>query len=175
MQFQLNENRINFLLCILGIVFGLNIGYFIKDGAESFRSIGHNPHFENEIFNNQIASLISFGIAAGIAVQVVSVLLIWIVMAWNIKQYDFTPWWLIGIPFGLIGIPIGMLVIFDVFSDRLVSFGFIATYILHLTIPSLSMIVVGFPLLYINALYLLFFYVVSTVIVWLLESFMSIV
>jgi hypothetical protein len=164
-QFWLSEERIGILLCFLGIAIGLTIGYFIKDGSASFHSI--------EIFNYQLSSLFLFGIVVGLAVQLVSVLLIWIVLNWNSKLYNLL------VP-ALFTIPFGILTIFNVLSDRLVSFGFICFYVPDLLVFPLGliMIIIGMDatcFLAINALYLVPFYIISTGVIWLLEFSRSIV
>jgi hypothetical protein len=155
-QSRSSEERIGLSLCLLGIVFGLTIGVFIKDWAGSFESI--------EIIGCRIPSLMLFGITTGFAVQIVSVLSTWIVMRSRSNKLDNIIIWL------LFTIPFGILTIFNVLSDRLVSFGFMCSYLTAL-IPFPLMIIVGMDamcFLVMNALYLLPFYIVSTGIVWLL-------
>jgi hypothetical protein len=162
-QFWSSEERIGLSLCLLGIVFGLTIGVFSKDWAESFYSI--------EIIGYHIPPPLSFGITAGLTVQTVSVLSIWIVMLNRNDKLDNLVIWL------LFTIPFGILTIFNVFSDRLVSFGFICSYISAL-MPFPIMIIVGMDamcFLVMNALYLLPFYIVSTGVVWLMQLSRSIV
>jgi hypothetical protein len=141
----------------------LTIGNFIKDGAESFHSI--------ELVGYHIPPPLSFGITAGLAVQIVSVLSIRIAMLNRNHNIDNL---IIGL---LFTIPFGILTIFNVFSDRLVSFGFICSYISAL-MPFPIMIIVGMDamcFLVMNALYLLPFYIVSTGVVWLMQLSRSIV
>jgi hypothetical protein len=162
-QFWSSEERIGLSLCLLGMIFGLTIGVFSKDWAKSFHSI--------ELMGYQIPPPLSFGIIAGFAVQIVSVLSIWIVMLNRNNKLDNLITWL------LFTIPFGILTIFNVLSDRLVSFGFICSYISAL-MPFPIMIIVGMDamcFLVINALYLLPFYIVSTGVVWLMQLSRSIV
>jgi hypothetical protein len=163
-QFWSGEERIGISLCLLGIAFGSIVGIFSKDWAESFHSI--------EIFSYPIPPLISFGIAAGLAVQLVSVLLSWITLYGGTELY-FTR--IIQI---LIGIPMGVLIIFNIFNGYLVTLGFVIPYALDLILSPIVMIFVGWHtihLLWFNAILLLPLYIVSTGIIWLLESFRSIV
>jgi hypothetical protein len=163
-QFWSSEERIGLSLCLLGIVFGLTIGVFSKDWAESFRSI--------EIFSYQIPQLISFGIAAGFAVQLASILLSWITLYGGTELY-FTR--IIEI---LIGIPMGVLIVFDIFSGYLVTLGFVIPYVLDLILFPIVMIFVGWHtmhLLLFNAISLLPLYIVSTGIIWLVDFGRSIV
>ena len=96
-QFWSSEGRIGSLLCLLGIVFGLTIGVFSKDWAESFHSI--------EIVGYHIPPPLSFGIAAGLAVQLVSVLSIRIAMLnRNNKLDNLIVWLLFTMPFGILTI-----------------------------------------------------------------------
>jgi hypothetical protein len=158
-QFWLIEERMGSSLCLLGIVFGLTIGAFSKDWAESFHSI--------EIFNYQIPPLISFGIAAGLAVQLVSVLLSWITL------YGGTELYFTRIIHILIGIPMGVLIIFNIFNGYLVALGFVIPYILAILLTWIVMIVVGWHtmhLLWANAVSLLPLYIISTGIIWFIES-----
>jgi hypothetical protein len=160
-QFWSSEERIGLSLCSLGILFGLTIGVFSKDWAESFHSI--------ELIGYHIPSPLAFGITAGFAVQVVSALSIRIVML-NRKLDNLMVWLLFTMPFGI-------LTVFNVLSDRLVSFGFICSYISAL-MPFPIMIIVGMYamcFLVMNALYLLPFYIVSTGVVWLMQLSRSIV
>jgi hypothetical protein len=164
MQFQLSDNKIALLLCLLGIAFGLTIGNFIKDGADSFHSI--------EIFNYQIPPLISFGITAGLAVQLASVLLSWITLYGGTELY-FTR--IIQI---LIGIPMGVLIILNIFSGYLVTLGFVIPYIFDILLSWIVMILVGWHtmhLLWANAVSLLPLYIISTGIIWFIESCRSMV
>jgi hypothetical protein len=169
-QFWSSEERIGLLLCLLGTVFGLTIGAFSKDWAESFYSI--------EIFSYPIPSLISFGIAAGLAVQLASVFLSWITLYWSTKLYqnaDLYYSWMIQI---LIGIPMGVLIIFNIFSGYLVALGFVIPYLLDILLTWIVMIFVGWHtmhLLWFNAISLLPLYIISTVIIWFIESCRSIV
>jgi hypothetical protein len=162
-QFWSSEERIVLPLCLLGIAFGLAIGIISKDWAESFRSI--------ELVGYHIPTPLSFGITAGFTVQIVSFLSIKISMLnRNNKLDDLIICLLFAIPFG-------MLTIFNVLSDRLVSFGFVCSYISAL-MPFPVMIIVGMDamcLLVMNALYLLPFYIVSTGVVWLMQLSRSIV
>jgi hypothetical protein len=163
-QFWSSEERIALSLCLLGVAFGLTIGIFSKDLSESFHSI--------EIFNYQITSLISFGIAAGLIVQLASVLLSWITLYGGTELY-FTR--IIQI---LIGIPMGVLIILNVFSGYLVTLGFVIPYIFDLILSPIVMIFVGWHtmhLLWANAVSLLPLYVVSTGIIWLVTFGRSIV
>jgi hypothetical protein len=159
-QFWSNEEeRIGILLCLLGIAFGLTIGYFIKDRAASFHSI--------EIFSYQLSSLISFGIAVSLAVQMSSVLLSWITLYGGTELY-FTR--IINL---LIGIPMGMLIVLNVFSGYLVTLGFVIPYILDILLSWIVIIIVGWHtmhLLWANAMLLLPLYLISTVVIWLIES-----
>jgi hypothetical protein len=163
-KFWSSGEKIGLLLCLLGIAFGLTIGIFSKNCAESFHSI--------EIFSYQIPSLISFGITAGLTIQLASVLLSWTTLHWSIKLYQNTNlyWsWIIQI---LIGVPIGVLIIFNIFSGYSVTFGFIIPYTFALIFPPIIMIFVGWStihLLWINAISLLPLYLVSTGIIWLVE------
>jgi hypothetical protein len=79
-QFWASEERIALILCLLGIAFGLTIGNFIKDWAESFHSI--------EIFSYQIPLLISFGTVVGLDVRIISVVAIWTVLRGGLTTYD---------------------------------------------------------------------------------------
>jgi hypothetical protein len=154
-QFWFSEQSVGRSLCLLGVAFGLIVGIFCKDWAESFRSI--------QLIGYRIPPLVSFGAAIGLDVLIISVVAIWIALNRNSKLYEPVTWFLFGIPFGI-------LTIFNVFSDRLVSFGFICAYIPAL-IPFPLMIIVGMDamcFLWINALFLLPFYIVSTGIIWLL-------
>jgi hypothetical protein len=155
-QSRSSEESGRLLLCLLGISIGLAIGIFSKDWAESFHSI--------EIFGDQIPSPISFGAVVGLDIHIISVVAIWIALKRNSKLYVPVTWLLFGIPFGV-------LTIFNVFSDRLVSVGFVIPYLFDLLLPCIVIIFVGMDamcFLAINALYLLPFYIVSTGIVWLL-------
>ena len=101
-QFWSSEERIVLSLCLLGIVFGLTIGIFSKDWAESFDSI--------EVIGYHIPPPLSFGIAIGLAVQLASVLSSWITLYGGTELY-----------FGriiqlLIGIPMGVLIILNIFE-----------------------------------------------------------
>jgi hypothetical protein len=159
-QFWSSEERTVILLCLLGMLLGLTIGNFIKDGAASFQSI--------RLVGYQIPSLISFGAMVGLAVQLVSTVLIRIVLKWHSNLYT---WPLFGIPFGI-------LIIFNVLSDRLVSVGFIIPYIFALLLPFIMIIFVGMDamcFLTLNTICLLPFYLVSTGIAWLLKFSRSIV
>lgn len=127
-QSRSREERLSLSLCLLGILLGLTIGYFIKDWAASFQSIGQSPRFAIEIFGYQIPSLLSFGAVVGLDIQIVSVVAIWIVLNRNAKLYVPVTWFLFGISFGV-------LAIFNVLSDRLVSVGFIVPYIFDLLLP----------------------------------------
>ncbi len=170
-QFWSSEERITRSLCLLGLLFGLTIGNLIKDGAESFLSIGQSPSFAVEIFGYQIPSIVTFGAVVGLDIQIISVVAIWIVLNRNSKLYVPVTWLLFGIPFGI-------LTIFNVFSDRLVSLGFIIPYLFDLLLPFVIMMFVGMDamcFLAVNALYLLPFYLISTGIVWLLKFSRSIV
>jgi hypothetical protein len=158
MQLQLSENRITLILCWLGIAFGLTIGYFIKDGAESFQSI--------KIFSYQIPSFISFGIAIGLAVQLASVLLSWIMLYGGTKLYFDR------IIYLLTGIPMGVLIILNIFNGYLVALGFVIPYAFDLLLSPLVMIFVGWHtihLFWFNATSLLPLYIASTGIIWLVE------
>jgi hypothetical protein len=162
-QFWSSEESRGFSLCLLGIIFGLTIGVFSKDWAESFHSV--------EVIGYHIPPPLSFGITAGFAVQIVSVLSIRSVL---LNRNDKLDNLMIGL---LFTIPFGILTIFNVFSDRLVSFGFICSYISAL-MPFPIMIIVGMDamcFLMMNALYLLPFYIVSTGVVWLMQLSRSIV
>ena len=156
MQFQLNENRIILLLCCLGIVFGLTIGYFIKDGAESFNSI--------EIFDKyQIPALISFGLIVGLATQIVSVLLSWVTLDRGNESYWNRVSWL------LIGLPMGILIALNIFNGYLVALGFVIPYILDILLTWIVIMVVGWRtmhILWLNAISLLPLYIISTGIIW---------
>jgi hypothetical protein len=159
-QFWSSEESTVILLCLLGMLLGLTIGNFVKDSAASFQSM--------MLVGYQIPSLISFGAMVGLAVQLVSTVLIRIVLKWHSNLYT---WPLFGIPFGI-------LIIFNVLSDRLVSVGFIIPYIFDLLLPCLIIIFVGMDamcFLAVNALYLLPFCLISTGIVWLLKFSRSIV
>ncbi len=164
MQFQLNENRINFLLCILGMVCGLTIGYLIKDGAKSFDSF--------EIFSYDIPSFILFGIVTGLTIQITSVLLSMMACLGNDLYYN-------RIFCLLISMPIGILIIFNVFSSYLITLGFVIPYIINILLPSwIVMRIVGWNTTYLvlaNASSLLSIYIIPTGIVWLIESLISIV
>jgi hypothetical protein len=163
-QFWSSEGRIGLSLCLLGIAFGLTIGAFSKDWAESFHSI--------EIFSYQIPQLISFGIAAGFAVQMASVLLSWITLYRGTELY-FTR--IIQI---LIGIPMGVLIVFNIFNGYLVALGFVIPYILDILLTWIVMIFVGWNtmhLLWANAFSLLPLYIISTGIIWLVNFGRSIV
>ena len=158
------------ILVLLGTVFGLAIGYFIKDGAESFHSI--------DIFSYPIPPLISFGTAAGLAVQLVSVFLSWITLYWSTKLYQNTGLyysWIIQI---LVGIPMGLMIIFNMFSGYSVTLGFIIPYILDLLLLPLVMIFVGWHTMHLflaNAVSLLPLYIISTAIIWFIESCRAII
>jgi hypothetical protein len=162
-QFWSSEESTVILLCLLGMLLGLTIGNFVKDSAASFRSI--------KVIDYQIPDPISFGAVVGLDIQIISVVAIWIVLNRNSKLYVPVTWFLFGIPFGI-------LTIFNVFSDRLVSVGFIIPYIFDLLLPCLIIIFVGMDamcFLAVNALYLLPFCLISTGIVWLLKFSRSIV
>jgi hypothetical protein len=159
----LNEDRDVLLLCLLGIVFGFAIGYFIKDWAISFHSF--------EIFGCQIPSMMSFGAVISLAIQILGVAASWVALKQNSKFYD-------SILCPLFTIPFGILTIFNVLSDRLVSVGFITPYVLNLLLRSIILIFIGMDamcFLVMNALYLIPFYIVSAGVVWLIESIGSIV
>jgi hypothetical protein len=163
-EFWLSEKKIGLSLCLLGMVFGLTIGNFIKDWAASFHSI--------EILNYQILSLISFGIAIGLSIQIASVLLSLVASLCNNLHYN-------RLFCLLIGIPIGVIIIFNVFCSYLVSLGFIISYTLNLLLPSwIFMRIVGWNTTYLllaNATLLLSIYLVSTGIIWLIDFGRSIV
>ena len=163
-QFWFNEGRIGLSLCLLGVVFGLTIGYFTKDWAESSHSI--------QIFNYQIPPLISFGIASGLAVQLASVLLSWITL------YGGTELYFTRIIHILDGIPMGVMIIFNIFSGYSVTLGFIIPYILDLLLLPFVMIFVGWHTMHLflaNAVSLLPLYIISTAIIWFIESCRSII
>ena len=157
-QFWSSEERIGLSLCLLGIVFGLTIGIFSKDWAESFDSI--------EVIGYHIPPPLSFGIAIGLAVQLASVLSSWITLYGGTELY-----------FGriiqlLIGIPMGVLIILNIFNGYLVALGFVIPYALDLILSPLVMIFVGWytmHLLWANAISLLSLYIASTIIIWLVE------
>jgi hypothetical protein len=158
------RERILLSLCLLGAAFGLTIRIFSKDWGESFHSI--------QIFNYQIPQLISFGIAAGLAVQLASVLLSWITLYGGTELY-FTR--IIQI---LIGIPMGVLIVFNIFSGYLVALGFVIPYILDTLLTWIVMIFVGWHtmhLLWANAVSLLPLYIISTGIICLVNFGRSIV
>jgi hypothetical protein len=162
-QFWSIQEIVTLSLCSLGIAFGLTIGIFSKDWAESFYSI--------EVIGYHIPPPLSFGITAGLTVQTVSVLSMWIGTLNRNNKLDNL---MVGLLFTT---PFGILTIFNVFSDRLVSFGFICSYISAL-MPFPIMIIVGMDamcFLVMNALYLLPFYIVSTGVVWLMQLSRSIV
>jgi hypothetical protein len=170
MQFQLNDNKVALILCLLGIAFGLAIGNFIKDEANSFHSV--------EIASYVIPPLISFGLAAGLAVQLASVFLSWTTLYWSNNLYQNTDLyysWIIEI---LISIPLGVLIIFNIFSGYSVSLGFVVSYAIDLILSPIVMIFVGWHtmhLLLFNAILLLPLYIVSTAIIWLVEFGRSLV
>ncbi len=164
MQFHPNENRITFLLWLMGMVFGLSTGYFIKDGAESFHSI--------QIFNYQIPQLISFGMTVSLAIQLVSVLLSWMALNRGTEFYHTQIVWL------LMGVPMGMIIILNVFGGYLVALGFVIPNILDIIFSPIVMIFVGWHtmhLLWANAVSLLPLYIISTGIIWFVESCRSLV
>jgi hypothetical protein len=173
MQFQLNENKIALLLCLLGIAIGLTIGIFIKDGTASFHMIGHISHFAIEIIGYQIPSLILFGAIVGLMTQIISVWLSWLTLAaWGTELYHTRIAWL------LMGIPMGILIVFNIFSDRLVALGFVITYTIDLLLPWIPMIIVGWHtmhLLWFNGISLLILYLISNLIIWSIEFGRSIV
>jgi hypothetical protein len=161
-QFWEREEGLTLSRCLPGILLGLTIGYFSKDWAESFQSI--------EVIGYHIPPPLSFGITAGLAVQLVSVLLIWIIFSRDSKLCNSIGW-------GLFTIPFGILTIFSVLSDRLVSVGFIAPYLFDLLLPFIIIIFVGMDamcFLAMNAFYLLPFFIAATGVVWLLEFSRSI-
>jgi hypothetical protein len=169
-QFCFSEERIARSLCLLGIAFGLAIGIISKDWAESFRSI--------EVIGYQIPPLIAFGIAGGLTIQLVSVLLSWATLYWSAKLYqnaNLYYFWIIQI---LLGIPIGVLVVFNIFSGYSVAIGFVIPYVLALILYPIVMIFVGWDtmhLLLFNAISLLPLYIVSTGIIWFVEYCRSII
>jgi hypothetical protein len=161
-QFWSSEERILLSLCLSGAAFGLTIGTIGKDWGESFPSI--------ELIGYDIPPPLSFGITAGVAVQTIGVVAMWVALNRNNKLYDSVLGLLFGIPFGI-------LTVFNVLSDYLVSFGFICSYISAL-MPFPIMIIVGMDamcFLVMNALYLLPFYIVSTGVVWLIQLSRAIV
>jgi hypothetical protein len=160
----LNEDRTVLSLCSLGIVFGLAIGYFIKDWAGSFHSI--------EIFGYQITPLISFGIAAGLSIQAISILFSWVALSRGTELYFDR---IICI---LIGVPMGVEIVLNIFSGYLVALGFIIPYILSILLNCVVMTFVGWHtmhLFWFNAISLLPLYLVLTGITWLIEFCRSIV
>ena len=149
---------------MLGVAVGLAIGTFSKNWGESFQSI--------EVIGYHISALISFGIAAGLAVQLASVLLSWTTLYRGTESY-FTR--IIHI---LIGIPIGVLIIFNIFSGYSVTLGFVIPYAIDLILSPFVMIFIGWNtmhLLWSNAISLLPLYIVSTGIIWSIEFWRSIV
>ena len=157
-QFWSSEGRIGSSLCLLGVVFGLTIGVFSKDWAESFHSI--------EVIGYHIPPPLSFGIAISLAVQLASVLSSWITL------YGGTELYFNRIIDLLIGIPMGVLIILNIFNGYLVALGFVIPYALDLILSPLVMIFVGWHtmhLLWFNAISLLSLYIASTIIIWLVE------
>jgi hypothetical protein len=169
-QFCFSEEKIARSLCLLGIVFGLTIGIISKDWAESFRSI--------EVIGYQIPPLISFGIAGGLTIQLVSVLLSWATLYQSTKLYQNTELYYTRIFKILLGIPIGVLVVFNIFSGYSVAIGFVIPYVLALILFPIVVIFVGWHtmhLLVFNAISLLPLYIISTSIIWFVEYCRSIV
>ncbi|WP_310488463.1 hypothetical protein [Chamaesiphon sp. VAR_69_metabat_338] len=171
-QLWFSEESIGRSLCLLGVALGLAVGIFCKDWAESFHSIGHSPHFMNDLIGYQIPSLISFGIAGGLTIQLVSVLLSWATLYQSAELYHTR---IIEI---LLGVPIGVLIIFNIFSGYLVALGFVIPYVFALIFFPVVMIFVGWDtmhLLVFNAIFLMPLYMISAGIIWSVNFGRSIV
>jgi hypothetical protein len=157
-QFWSNEESIIIFLCLVGIVFGLMTGITIKEWKEYLPLI--------EILSDQIPSPISFGASVGLATQIVSILLSWVILCLGTELYHNRIIWL------LIGLPMGILIPLNVFSGYLVAIGFVIPYILAILLSWIVMLIVGWHtmhLLWLNAMSLLPLYIASTGIIWLME------
>jgi hypothetical protein len=164
-QFWLSEQRGYILLFLVGILFGLITGNAIARWVEYFPVI--------EIFNKyQIPALMSFGIIVALATQIVSVLLSWVMLDRGNESHWNSVSWL------LIGIPMGILIALNIYNGYLVALGFIIPYILDIPLTWIVMMVVGWHtmhILWLNAISLLPLYIISTGIIWFIESWRSIV
>jgi hypothetical protein len=153
------------IIILLSITFGLTIGYFIQEGAESFNWI--------EIVGYQIPSFITFGVIAGLTIQTVSVLSSWMATAcFGDDLYN-------RIFCLLIGVPIGMVIAFNIFGGYFVALGFVIPYILNTLLPDwVVMRIFGWNTTYLllgNAISLLPLYIVSSGIIWFIEYCRSMV
>ncbi len=163
-QFWSGEGRIALSLCLLGMAFGLTIGIFNKDWGDSFQSI--------EIFGYQFSSPILFGAVVALATQIVSILLSWVPLyQGNESRWNNVIWLLTGLP-------IGILIVLNVFNGYLVALAFVIPYILNIILSPVVMMFVGWHtmhLFWFSAILLLPLYIISTGIIWSIESCRSLV